>query len=155
MNRRFFSSLASIIVVAILIVIGISTKINSAKDDTFSTQKLNANSNAYKKINDKVISSIKENGVFLLQTDEANVTYLILNGSHLNTENKIPYFSDIKIENKEDSIIIHFSEELKPYSTDKNAENRLIYKIAKGKDYEYIKLFRNGEGTHFNTIIGG
>jgi len=126
---------------------------SDAKDNTFLTEELNTNSNAYNKINDKVSNLIKENGVFLLQTGEDSVTYLIFDSSHMSLNNEASNFSDVKIENNHNSIIINFSEELKNYTEGEYPEHRLIYKIIKDKDTEYIKVFKNGEDTHFDSVI--
>ena len=154
MNKKKYYFITSIIVLVILIISGVITKINNVKDNIFTTEKLNTNSSVYKKINDKVSGVIEKNGIYLLNTGEDNVTYLILDGSHLSFKNEIPCFSDIKIENKGASILIYFSEELKTYSEGKYTELRLIYKITEDKDTEYIRVFKNGEETHIDSVIG-
>jgi len=154
LNKKIFYLLISISVLMILLLIGINIKMNNVKDNTFIAEKLNTNSDAYKKINDKVSSFIKENGVFLLQTEEDNVNYLILDGSHMNLKNESSYFSDVKVENNEDLIMIYYNEELKNYTEGKYPEHRLIYKITKDKETEYIRVFKNKEETHFNSVIG-
>lgn len=153
MNKKKRYLITSIIVFIILIISGVFTKINNAKDNTFTTEKLNFNSSVYKKINNIVSVVIDKNRTYLLNIGE-DVTYLILDGSYLNFKNETSYFSDVKIENKGDSILIYFSEELKTYSEGKNSENRLIYKITKDNDTEYIKVFKNGEETHIDSVIG-
>lgn len=154
MNKKIFYLLISITVLVMLIIIGIFTKLNNSKESTFTTEKLNINSRDYKKINDKVSETIKKNGVYLLYTGQENVTYLILDGSHMNLKNEVPYISDVKIEKKVDSVMIYFSEELKTYSEGKYPELRLIYRITEDKYTEYIRIFKNGEETHFDTVIG-
>jgi hypothetical protein len=127
---------------------------NSAKKGIFATKKFDVNTSDYNKINNKVNKTIKKSGVYLLNTGEDNVTYLILDGSHMNLNNEAPYFSDVKVENKGNSIMIYFNEELKIYPIGKYAEQRLIYKITKDKDTEYIRVFKNGEETYFDSVIG-
>lgn len=155
MNKKKYYLITSISVLLILIIGGVFTKINNAKDNTFTTEKLNVKSSVYKKINNKVSGAIDKNGIYMLNTGEGNVTYLILDGSYLSFTNEIPYFSDVKIENKGNSILINFSEEVKIYSEGKYSETRLIYKITKDKDTEYIKVFKNGEETYIDMVIGG
>ena len=154
MNKKKYYLITSIIVLVILIISGVFAKINNVKDNTFTTEKLNANSSVYKKINNKVSGITEKNGTYLLNTGEDNVTYFILDRSHLSFRNEIPYFSDVKIENKGDSILIYFSEELKTYSEGKYTELRLIYRITKDKATEYFRVFKNGEETHFDSVIG-
>lgn len=153
MNKRKIYLFISITVFIVLIAAGIFMKMNNAKNGIFITKKLDANESAYKKINEKVSETIKENGVYLLNTGEDNVTYFILDGSHISLKNEAPYFSDIKIGNKGNSIMIYFNEELKIYPEGKYHEHRLIYKIIKDTNTEYIRILKNGEETHFDSVI--
>lgn len=152
-NKKKIYLFTSITVLIILITTGIFIKMNNDKNDIFITKKLDVNTSIYKKINDKVSKLIKENGVYLLNSGEDNVTYLILDVSHMSLKNEAPYFSDVKIENKGNSIMVYFNEELKIYPDCKYHEQRLIYKITKDKDTEYIRVFSNGEETHFDSAI--
>ena len=154
MNKKRYYFITSIIVLVILIIGGVFAKINNVKDNTFTTEKLNTNSSGYKKINNKVSGVIDKNGSYLVNIGEDNISYLVLDGSHLSFKNEIPYFSDVKIENKGDSILIYFNEELKIYPEGKYTELRLIYRITKDKDTEYFRIFKNGEETHFDSVIG-
>lgn len=155
MNKKIYFLLTSMAVIFILSIIVIYTKVNNTKYSNFTTEKLVTNSSAYKKINNKVNGLIKKNGIYLLQTGEDNVSYFILDGSHMNLKYEAPYFSEVKIESKEDSILIYFSEKLKVYPLGKYPDNSLIYKITKDKDTEYIRVFKNGKETHFDSVIGG
>ncbi len=112
-NKKKNYLFASITVFIILIATGFFIKMNNAKNGIFITKKLDVNTSVYKKINDKVSEPIKESGVYLFNTGEDNMTYLILDGSHMSLKNEAPYFSDVKIENKGNSIMIYFNEELK------------------------------------------
>lgn len=153
MNKKKVYLVTFISALIILIAAGVFIKINNAKDGTFSTKKIDDNTSLYKKINDKASLSIGESGVYLLNTGEDNITYLILDGSHMSLNNEAPYFSDVKIENEGDSIMIYFNEELRAYPEGQYSGQRLIYKITNHKDAEYIKVFKNGEETHFNSIL--
>lgn len=155
MNRKIIYSIISIAVLVILIAIGIFIKMSNAKAGTFIAKQLDTRSREYMKINDKVSKLIKGNGVYLLNTEGDKINYLILDGSYINLGNEAPYFSAVKIENKEASIMIYFSEEMKTYPNGKYPEQRLIYKITKDKNYEYIRVFKNGEETHFDSVILG
>jgi hypothetical protein len=152
-NKKKIYLFTSITVLIILITTGIFIKMNNAKNGIFITKKLDVNTSVYKKINDKVSELIKENGVYLLNTGEDNVTYLILDCSHMSLKNEAPYFSDVKTENKGNSIMVYFNEELKIYLDCKYPEQRLIYKITKDKRTEYVRVFKNGEETHFDSVI--
>lgn len=153
MNKKIIYVLTSLTVLLIIIIIGIE-KLNNVKEGTFSAEKLNINSKDYKKINGKVSETINKNGVYLLNIGDEKVEYLILDGSHISFKNEVPYYSDVKVEKKEDSIMIYFNEEEKTYSESKFLELRLIYKITEGKGTEYTKVFKNGEETHFDSVIG-
>lgn len=152
-NKKKIYLFTSITVLIILITTEIFIKMNNVKNDIFIIKKLDVNTSIYKKINDKVSKLINESGVYLLNTGEDNVTYLILDGSDMSFKNEAPYFSDVKIENKGNSIMIYFNEYLKIYQDGKYPEHILIYEIIKDKDTEYIRVFRNGEETHFDSII--
>lgn len=152
-NKKKNYLFTSITVLIILITTGIFIKINNAKTGVFITKKLDANTSVYKKINDKVSEPIKESGVYLLNIGKDNVTYLILDGSHMSLKNEAPYFSDVRVENKGNSIMIFFNEEVRIYPDGKYPEQRLIYKITKDKNTEYIRVFKNGEETHFDCVI--
>ncbi|MFT8352867.1 MAG: hypothetical protein ABF685_28620 [Clostridium saccharoperbutylacetonicum] len=152
-NKKKIYFFTSTTVLIILIVIGIFIKMNNVTADVFSTRELEVNTSAYKDISDKVMESVKDSGVYLLNTGEENVTYLILDGTHMSLKNEAPYFSDVKIENKEKSIMIYFNEELKIYPDGEYPEHRLIYRITKTKDNEFIRVFKNGEETHIDSVI--
>jgi hypothetical protein len=152
-NKRkiyFFSSTAVLIT---LIITGIFIKMNDYTSCVFSTRELEVNTSAYKNISDKGSEFIKESGVYILNVGEDNSTYLILDGTHMSLKNEAPYFSDVKIENKEKSIMIYFNEDFKIYSEGKYPEHRLIYKFTRPKDNEYIRVFKNGEETHIDSVI--
>lgn len=153
MNKKIFYSIITIAALVILIVI--FAKTSNTKAGTFITKQLDTRSREFIKINDKVSKLIKGNGVYLLNTEGDKVNYLILDGSYINLKNEAPCFSEVKIENKEDSIMIYFNEELGTYQNGKYPEQRLIYKITKDKNYEYIRVFKNGEETHIDSLIIG
>lgn len=153
MNKKILYSIISIAALVILIVI--FTKMSNTKAAIFITKQLDARSREYMKINDKVSKLIKGNGVYLLNTEKDKISYLILDGSYMNLKNEAPYFLDVKIENKEASIMIYFGQQMKTYPDGKYPEQRLIYKITKDKNYEYIRVFKNGEETHIDSVIIG
>lgn len=152
-NKKKIYLYTSIIALLVLIAAGVFIKINSDKKDIFTAKKLDVNTSAYKKINTKASKTIKKSGVYLFNTGEDKVTYLILDGSHVSLKGEAPYFSDVEIKTKENSIRIYFNEELKTYPSGNYPEQRLIYKITKDKQTEYIWVFRNGEQTHFDAVI--
>jgi hypothetical protein len=152
-NRNYLFPTMAVLII-LIIAFGIFIKVNDAKDSIFSTKKLNVNTSAYKKINDKVSRLVNGNGVYLLNIGEENETYLILDGSHLSLNNEVPYYTKVKFENEGNSIMIYFNENLEVYSEGKHPELRLIFKITKDKDTEYIRVFKNGEETHFESVIG-
>jgi hypothetical protein len=151
MPKERILSAAFITLLIILIVGGVSI-IRYVKKDAFSAERIIIDTAKHAKVKKQIDSLCEKNGVFLLQSEKNNEIYLILDGSHTSLEGEAPYFSNVKVTTEKDSIMIYFNEEPKNYTVGKYPEQRLVYKINTDKDYEFIKLFKNGEETHFDSI---
>lgn len=138
-------------IIILLITVNNRTK-NSAKNNIFTTEKINMVTDLSMKEKDAVDQLCKDNGVFLLDSQERNVIYLIFDDTHVNLNGEAPYFSDVRVETKDDMLMIYFNEESKKYLSGKYPELKQVYKIIKDKDYTYIRVFKNGEETHFDGI---
>ncbi|WP_202710829.1 hypothetical protein [Sporosalibacterium faouarense] len=105
---------------------------------------------AKSKVKEVIENSIDKNGIYLLQQGD-NTIFLYLNGSIVETGEKAPYYENIEVVSNEDSLEIYFEEK---FSSDysESIPNRVLYEIVKDKDYEYLKVFKNGTMTHFDTI---
>ena len=107
-----------------------------------------------KNVNDNVKSFIEnvegnekgiENGIYMYN-DSKNQRYLYLNQGFLDDGRG---FGDIDIKTDENSINIYLNDV--PVSEGESATYKL-YKINLKGDYEYLKVFKNGEETHFAGI---
>lgn len=148
-------SLCLITFVSVLVILlTIINTINNAKQNIFTTEKINIDPALDEKIKYAINQLCKGNGVYLFNSEESHVVYFILDGTHVNSYGEALCFSDVKVETKDDLIMIYFSEGLKNYPFGKYPEQKLVYKITKDKNYNYIKIFKNGEETHFDGIGG-
>lgn len=154
MRKKHFYLLTFIAVSVVLLITINKTLNNNAKQNIFTTEKININTALNNKTKNAISQLCKDNGVFLFNLSESNVIYLILDGTHVNLNGEASYFSDVKVEAKDDTIMIYFSEGLKNYPFGKYPEQKLVYKITKDKNYDYIKVFKNGEESHFDGIGG-
>ncbi|MTI70554.1 MAG: hypothetical protein FH751_09930 [Firmicutes bacterium] len=106
----------------------------------------NLNKNVVKFITDHKGS----NGVYIFNNSEKEI-YLFLNNKNIKQGDKAAFYEDVRIEEKGDTIAISFDEH---YTSDYNniVENKLIYRIRKNKDFEYIKVYKNGEETYIDVV---
>lgn len=107
-----------------------------------------------RKVKDFIMCHLTENGIYILDEDEN--LYILLNGINHNPDNEILNFKDFKIESTEDSLKIKFAEEKVKDLVDDNkkVQKILLYKVTKLQEFEYLKVYRNGEETFFNSIDG-
>ncbi|ERI92341.1 hypothetical protein HMPREF1982_02323 [Clostridiales bacterium oral taxon 876 str. F0540] len=151
LKKKYTYLLTIITAIVILFSVGYIVRTSASKNKTFIAKEINFNTFSNKKIRIAIEQICKDNGVFLYNLKD-NATYLILDGSHANFKGEAPYFSDVKIEAKENSIRIYFTQELKNYPFGKYPQQKLVYKITKDKKYDYIKVFKDGVETHFDSI---
>jgi hypothetical protein len=96
----------------------------------------------------------KTNGAFLYQADRKN--YLLLNGVNVIQGDPATTFSNVEVKGDGDTLNIFYDEDFIQDSEDKKLANDLLYEVKLNKDYETIKLFKNGVESHFTNItIGG
>lgn len=114
---------------------------------------------AYSKENPKFVNKkVKEfmdtyngkNGTYLITKNE-NEMYLFLNGSNVKYGDKAIYFSDIKVEVKENILIINFNENYTDNYENKKIDNKVLYKIKKPKVVDTISIYKNGQQTYFDV----
>ncbi len=111
---------------------------------------------AEKTVQQFVRSAQQENGVHLYQDEENKFYYLLLNGLNMMQGDPASTFSDIEIKSENDTLNISFKEDFIKNHEGKKLANQLLYQIKLNEDYETLKLFKNGEESHFHTItIGG
>lgn len=93
-----------------------------------------------------------KDGIYLYQFD-SNYMYLFLNGYNTKDENRALYFTDIKMEVKDETFIINFNEKSTDDYKNKDIANRVLYKIKRPKNIDTIKIYKNGQETHFDAIL--
>jgi hypothetical protein len=153
MKKKYYL-LTLVLVSIVLLIIGYNITKDFFREDVFKAEKINLEADVKSKTRAAIELLCQENGVYLFNTGKLDETYFILDGTHVDLNGKAPSFSDVKIETLEDTIMIYFNEELKNYSIATSSEQKLVYKIIKDKNYNYIKLFKNGEETYFDEIGG-
>lgn len=102
----------------------------------------------------KSIESAKtENGCYLF-TDEGKDMYAFLNGGNVIPGEEAAFFTDVKIEQHEDTLNIYFTENKTSEYSNEKLKHQLLYKITPHDSYEKIQLFRNGEPIPFDIVFG-
>lgn len=142
MKKKIFVMM--IIAIVLIVIVVYSENINLV----FSEQN-------FKNTNHKVEAFLNahnsENGIYM-QEDGTGEAYLFLNGDNVVQGEMASYFTDIKAEVKEGTLIIKFNEKYTDDYKNKEINNRVLYKIKQLKTFDTIRIYRNGEETHFNSI---
>lgn len=108
---------------------------------------------ASSKLTNFINDSSKKNGVHIFENDNKEL-YIFLNGYNVFQGEKAPYFENIKIEVQEDSLIISFTEKYTDDYSDKNIKNKVLYKVKKHKDFEYIRVYKNNQEVQIDSVWG-
>lgn len=132
------------IILIILAIVGCSknTKLS------FSQENLKITDKKIKIFMDKVND---KNGIYLY-SDGTNDMRLFLNGYNVKYGEKASYFTDIKMEVKEGTLIIYFNEKFTDEYKDKEIDNRVLYKIKQPKNVDTIRIYKNEQETYFDCI---
>lgn len=88
----------------------------------------------------------KGNGIYILN-GKKDKFYLFLSQEFLD---KGKGFGSIDVKEEEDALSIYLNE-----SSDigqENQETYKLYEIHRPKDYEFLRVFKNGEETHIQTV---
>ncbi len=86
------------------------------------------------------------NGIYILNVKKDKF-YLFLSQEFLD---KGKSFGSIDVKEEEDTLTIYLNER-----SDKGQENQVmqkLYEIHRPKDYEFLRVFKNGEETHIQTV---
>lgn len=106
------------------------------------------------KLNKRVAKFITDhelsNGTYIFYNNEKEI-YLFLNNKNVKQGDKAGFYKDVVVEDKGDTIAISFNEY---YTNDySNVErNRLVYRIKVNKDFEYLKVYKNGKETYIDVV---
>lgn len=92
-----------------------------------------------------------QNGAYLCEDDKKTI-YLLLNGPFGKRGQKVPCFSNVKVVPSGNVINISYQESLTKNDISRRIDNRLLYRIKLHKNFNLIKLFKNGRETHFDNI---
>lgn len=134
------------ILFVILMVCGILTGCGGNKETISGINFENANDNV-KNFIENVENDDKgrETGIYIYNHSR-NQRYLYLNQDFLDDGRG---FGDIDIKTDENSINIYLND---ISNSEGEADTYKLYKINFKGDYEYLKVFKNGEETHFAGI---
>jgi hypothetical protein len=89
-------------------------------------------------------------GVYLMENDKKTL-YLMLNKLSKD-KNKVPYITDVVVKPVGEALTISYSEIYKNSMKGKKPNNNLLYRIKLNKNFKLIKVFKNGEETHFENV---
>lgn len=92
-----------------------------------------------------------KNGIYLYD-DGTNGKYLLLNDYNVKNGDKASYFTDIKMEVKDGTLIINFNEEYTDDYKNKAIDNIVLYKIKQSKSIDTIRIYKNGQETRFDVV---
>ncbi|GEL78507.1 hypothetical protein [Tenuibacillus multivorans] len=95
-----------------------------------------------------------DNGVHLYFDNHNKAIHVYLNGSNVVQDEKVNYFTDFDVEADGETLrLIYESDEAIDYS-DQSLKHERFYKVNVDNSYETIRIFHNGEESHFGTISG-
>lgn len=129
----------------ILIVCGILTGCGGNKV-TISEINLEKANDIVKNFIMDVENDEKGTGTGIYMYNDSKKRYLYLNQDFLDDGKE---FGDIDIKTDENSINIYLNDNS---NSEEEAGTYKLYKINVKGDYEYLKVFKNGEETHFEGI---
>ncbi len=142
-KKRFVMVIISIILIILAIVVCYKNT-----NLTFSKENYKNTDNKIKVFMDKLND---KNGIYLY-SDGTNDMYLFLNGYNVNIGEKASYFTDIEMEVKDRTLIINFNEKYTDDYINKEIDNRVLYKIKQPKNVDTIRIYKNEQETHFDSI---
>jgi hypothetical protein len=117
------------------------------KEFSFSEIKLDQANSKVKGFIDSVESMNEENGNGIYLMNDKKKRYVYVNGDFL-SEGK--YFGTFDVKTDENSINIYLTEDSVEDTT--NLPYKKLYEINADQDYEYLRVFKNGEETHIQVI---
>lgn len=92
-----------------------------------------------------------ENGVHSFEDNDKNTIFLYLNERNVIQGEKAVYFTDFDVQADDDTLKIFYESDKTLDYSDESKRRELYYKVNLDKKYDYIKLFNNGEETHFGA----
>ena len=107
-----------------------------------------------KDVKDFVTSIENTNGIHLYEEDQ-KTKYVFFNEYLVEQGKEALYFEDIEVSGEGQTLTISYTEQTTDDYANKSLNNRLLYEVKTDKDYESIKLLKNGEETAFKVVSGG
>lgn len=89
-----------------------------------------------------------------LYFDGDDVFYVLLNGKNVTQGEKAIHFVNFNVDSDDGNLNIYYIEEETENYSDETLKYQVIYKIEKDKDYEKIRLFKNGNEVPFEVASG-
>lgn len=100
----------------------------------------------------KAVQNIGDkNGVYVCK-DGKKTMYLLIKGKHETRGAENLQFSNVVIEPKGNVLNISFNENYTKESTNRKLENNIMYRIKLHRNFDLIKVFKNGKETQFDDI---
>lgn len=96
----------------------------------------------------------EQNGVHLYFDNQNSSIFVYLNGSNVKQGEKAVHFTNFNVKADRETISLSYESDQTSNYSDEAFSNELFYEINVDKNYETIKLFNNGEETHFGSISG-
>ena len=141
-KKLFLIIFISVIIIPVAIVIyNINSNIEFTKVNLKNTDK---------KVKTFINQVNNKNGIYLYQNN--NKSLVFLNGSNVDSGEKSLYFTDIKMEVKANTLIINFNEKYTDDYKNNEIDHSVLYRIKNFKSFYTIKIYKNGEETHFDLI---
>jgi hypothetical protein len=92
----------------------------------------------------------QKNGAYLLEYGDRKNVYLFLNATNVAQGSKSIYFDSITVDIEANILNIKYTE--KEIDQPNVSKNRMLYRIYRTESVDKIRIYRNGEETHFETI---
>lgn len=145
MNKKYYYIVASILLFAMI-------SLSGCKKNDRIYEEVNLDSIFNAKLKEKINELFPDNGVYLYDKPGDKGEYLILNSNQTNSLGEIALYSDVKVEIEEDTMMIYYTETMKTYTPNEEADKQFVYKIKSNKQCEYIRIYKNGEESYFDSI---
>ena len=89
-------------------------------------------------------------GVYLMENDKKTI-YVMLNKLSKD-KTKEAYITDVVVKPVGEALTISYKELYKKNSKGKKLNENLLYRIKVNKNFKMIKVFKNGQETHFENV---
>lgn len=103
---------------------------------------------------EKFVTSVEDtNGIHLYEENQ-KTKYVFFNEYFVEKGEEALYFEDIDVSGEGQTLTISFTEHATDDYAKKSLNNRLLYEVKIDKDYDSIKLLKNGKEVAFKVVSG-